>query len=159
LHYSQAAFRVDSHSFVHLSPLKILGPSCESRPQPINFDIHVPSDERFGPNKLKELKSNCVHAMVHFLSPKAELLPRRNSANFQSFEELLDMFSSNRNQKIEGWMRDNLKKLIPVEHLKEINHAMKENRGQLAIPQIISGKKNLDSTCLYINISVSWLQC
>lgn len=39
------------------------GPSCESRPQPINFDIHVPSDERFGPNKLKELKSNCVHAM------------------------------------------------------------------------------------------------
>lgn len=81
--------------------------------------------------------------MVHFLSPKAELLPRRNSANFQSFEELLDMFSSNRNQKIEGWMRDNLKKLIPVEHLKEINHAMKENHGQLPIPQIISGKKIL----------------
>ncbi|KAG4940706.1 hypothetical protein AAZX31_16G076100 [Glycine max] len=114
------------------------GPSCESRPQPMNFDIYVPSDERFGPNKLKELKSNCVHAMVHFLSPKAEFLPRRISADFHSFEELLDMFSSNRNQTIEGWMRDNLKKLIPVEHLKEINHAMKENHGQLPIPQIIS---------------------
>ncbi|RDX63857.1 Linoleate 9S-lipoxygenase 5, chloroplastic, partial [Mucuna pruriens] len=114
------------------------GPSSESRPQPMNFDIYVPSDERFGPNKLKELKSNCVHAMVHFLSPKAELLPQRSSSSFQSFEEILDMFSSNRNQTIEGWMRDNLKKLIPVEHFKEITHAIKENRQQLPIPQLIS---------------------
>lgn len=114
------------------------GPSSESRPEPMNFDIYVPSDERFGPNKLKELKSNCVHAMLHFLSPKAELLPRQSSSNYQSFEEILYMFSSNRDQTIEGWMRDNLKKLMPVEYLKEITHAMKENRGQLPIPQIIS---------------------
>nr|KYP53538.1 hypothetical protein KK1_024430 [Cajanus cajan] len=114
------------------------GPSSEIRPQPMNFNIYVPSDERFGPNKMKELKSNCVHAMGHFLSPKSELYPRQNSANFQSLEEILDMFSSNRNQTIEGWMIENLKKLIPVEHLKEITQAIKENRGQLPIPQIIS---------------------
>ncbi|XP_047176792.1 probable linoleate 9S-lipoxygenase 5 [Vigna umbellata] len=113
------------------------GPSSESRPQPMNFGIYVPSDERFAPNKLKELKSNCVHAMVHFLSPKAELLSHRNSANFQSFEELLEMFSSNRSQIIEGWMKDNLKKLIPIAYLKEITIANKENHGQLPIPQII----------------------
>jgi len=122
---------------------KILGPSSESRPQPMNFGIYVPSDERFAPNKLKELKSNCVHAMVHFLSPKAELLQQRNAANFQSFEELLDMFSSNRSQVIEGWMKENLKKLIPVAYLKEITIANKENHGQLPIPQIISGKEIL----------------
>jgi len=118
---------------------KILGPSSESRPQPMNFSIYVPSDERFAPNKLKELKSNCVRAMVHFLSPKAESLPQRNSANFQSFEELLDMFSSNRSQTIDGWMKDNLKKLIPFEYLKEITTANRENHGQLPVPQIISG--------------------
>ncbi|KAG2381012.1 Linoleate 9S-lipoxygenase [Vigna angularis] len=114
-----------------------LSPSSESRPQPMNFGIYVPSDERFAPNKLKELKSNCVHAMVHFLSPKAELLPHRNSANFQSFEELLEIFSSNRSQIIEGWMKENLKKLIPIAYLKEITIANKENHGQLPIPQII----------------------
>jgi len=109
----------------------------------MNFGIYVPSDERFAPNKLKELKSNCFHAMVHFLSPKAELLPERNSANFQSFEELLDMFSSNGSQTIEGWMKENLKKLIPFAYLKEITIANMENREQLPIPQIISGKENL----------------
>ncbi|KAL9303445.1 hypothetical protein ACSQ67_020708 [Phaseolus vulgaris] len=118
--------------------LSAAGPSSESRPQPMNFGIYVPSDERFAPNKLKELKSNCFHAMVHFLSPKAELLPERNSANFQSFEELLDMFSSNGSQTIEGWMKENLKKLIPFAYLKEITIANMENREQLPIPQIIS---------------------
>ncbi|KAJ1427870.1 PLAT/LH2 domain [Sesbania bispinosa] len=116
----------------------IAGPSFESRPQAMNFDIYVPSDERFSPSKLKELKSNSIHAMVHLLSSKAESLPQRSSRNFQTFEEILEMFSSKRSQTIEGWIRDNLKKLVPVEHLKEITHAIKENHQQFPIPQIIS---------------------
>ncbi|CAL0305990.1 unnamed protein product [Lupinus luteus] len=116
----------------------LAGPSTESRPQALIFDIYVPSDERFGPNKLKELKSNCIHAMIHFLPPKAESLLQKSSRSFDSFEEILDMFSSNRNQKVEGWIRDNLKKMIPVEHLKEITRAMKKNPPKFPIPQIIS---------------------
>ncbi|XP_061376036.1 linoleate 9S-lipoxygenase 6-like [Gastrolobium bilobum] len=114
------------------------GQSTEGRPQAMNFDIYVPSDERFSPNKLKDHKSNCIHAMAHFQSPKEESLPQRSSSSFQSFEEILDMFSSNKNQTIEAWIIDKLKKMVPVEHLKEITHAIKENRQKFPIPQIIS---------------------
>lgn len=107
----------------------------------MNFDIYVPSDERISPSKLKELKSNSIHAMIHFLSPKAESLIQQSSSRFESFEEILDMFSSNRNQTIEGWIRDNLKKMLPVEHLKEITRAIKKNPMQFPVPQIISGKR------------------
>lgn len=120
--------------------LKYLGPSG-SRPQGRNFNIYVPSDERFSPNKLKEIKSNSIHAIVQCLSSNGEPLPQRSSRSFQSFDEILDMFSSNRSQTIMGWIRDNLKKLVPVEHLKEMTLAIKENYQQFHVPQIISGKK------------------
>jgi lipoxygenase len=124
----------------HVSPWKTLGPSTEIRPQATNFDIYVPSDEIFSPNKLKELKSNSINAVVHLLSSKTESLPQQSSRSFQSFEETLGMISSNRNQTIEGWIRDNLKKLVPTEYFKEITRAIKENHQHVPISQIIYGK-------------------
>ncbi|CAK8560106.1 unnamed protein product [Lathyrus sativus] len=111
--------------------------SGTSRSQATSFDIYVPSDEMFSPNKLKELKSNSIHAIVKLLSSKTESLPQQSSRSVQSFEEILNMLSSNRNQTIEGWIRDNLKKLVPNEDLKEITHAIKENQMHDPIPQTI----------------------
>jgi len=75
--------------------LKTLGPSTESRPQATNFDIYVPSDEIFSPNKLKEIKSNSIQAIVHYY------LQRQNHyliKVLEAFNEILDMLSTNRNQ-------------------------------------------------------------
>ena len=124
----------------HVSPWRTLGPSTESRPQATNFDIYVPSDEIFSPNKLKEIKSNSIQAIVHLLSSKTESLPQQSSRSFQSFEEILDMLSANRNQTIEGLIRDNLKKLVPNEYLREITQSIKENHWHVLIPRIIHGK-------------------
>ncbi|MED6176935.1 hypothetical protein PIB30_093065, partial [Stylosanthes scabra] len=114
------------------------GPANERRPS--NFEIYVPSDERFSPNKMKELKSNCIHALAHFLSPKAaEPLLQQCSKSFESFEEILDLlFSTNRNQRIEGWVRDNLKKFLPIQNLEEIIRAIKNKPLELPIPEILS---------------------
>ncbi|KAI5423052.1 hypothetical protein KIW84_046164 [Lathyrus oleraceus] len=111
--------------------------SGTSRSQATSFDIYVPSDEIFSPKKLKELKSNSIHAIVQLLPSKTESLPQQSSRSVQSFEEILNMLSRNRNQTIEGWIRDNLKKLVPNEDLKEITHAIKENHMHDPIPQNI----------------------
>lgn len=115
--------------------------SGTSRSQATSFDIYVPSDEIFSPKKLKELKSNSIHAIVQLLPSKTESLPQQSSRSVQSFEEILNMLSRNRNQTIEGWIRDNLKKLVPNEDLKEITHAIKENHMHDPIPQNIYGKR------------------
>ncbi|XP_058743456.1 linoleate 9S-lipoxygenase-like [Vicia villosa] len=111
--------------------------SGTSRSQATSFYIYVPSDETFSPNKLKELKSNSIQAILQLLSSKTESLPQQSSRSVESFEEILNMLSSNRNQTIEGWIRDNLKKLVPNKDLKEIAHAIKENHLQGPIPQNI----------------------
>ncbi|KAL4355973.1 hypothetical protein HN51_027345 [Arachis hypogaea] len=110
------------------------GPANESRPR--NFEIYVPSDERFSPNKMKELKSNSIHALAHFLSPKA--LHQQCSKSFESFEDILDLFSASRNQRIEGWVRDNLNKMLPIQNLEEIIRLIKNKPLELPIPEILS---------------------
>ncbi|KAI4354146.1 hypothetical protein L6164_003039 [Bauhinia variegata] len=65
-------------------------PSAESRPQAINLDIYVPSDERCSPSKLKELKSNSIHAVLHFLIPEAKSMFQQSSMSFESFEQIFD---------------------------------------------------------------------
>ena len=42
------------------------------KPQALNFDIYVSSDEKFNPRIPKKFKSNSVHTMIHFLSSEAD---------------------------------------------------------------------------------------
>ncbi|XP_038714172.1 probable linoleate 9S-lipoxygenase 7 isoform X2 [Tripterygium wilfordii] len=111
--------------------------STESQPETINFDIYVPPDERFSPKKLSEFISNSIQSTVHFLIPEAKAL-EQNSSSFESFDEILGLFSSNRNQTVEGWMKEKLKKLVPDELFREIVHASEKKPMEFPLPQILA---------------------
>lgn len=72
-------------------------PSTESRPEMFYLDAYVPPDERFSPKKLSEFIENSIQAAVHFLVPEAKT-KSQDSHSFESFNEILDLFSSNRSQ-------------------------------------------------------------
>ncbi|KAI3927456.1 hypothetical protein MKW92_044446 [Papaver armeniacum] len=116
-------------------------PSTESRPGIIHLDIYVPPDERFSPAKFTEFISNTVRAIVHFIIPEAKSIFHQSSGNYESFAEIREMFSNNRNQKLEGWMMDKLKYLIPEDLFKEIQKASKEKSSKFPIPQIIAANE------------------
>ncbi|XP_021685924.2 linoleate 9S-lipoxygenase 6 [Hevea brasiliensis] len=111
-------------------------PSTESRPEIIDLDVYVPSDERFGPKRLSELISNSVRATVHFLIPEASSLLKQGSSNFKSIEEIRNLFYRKRNP-IKGTVTDKIKKLVTDELFKEIIHATKESI-EFPLPQIIT---------------------
>ncbi|KAJ7961701.1 Lipoxygenase [Quillaja saponaria] len=113
-------------------------PLTESWPQAINLDIYVPSDERSSPNKIKELVSKSIKATVHFLVPEAKSILQQSSGSFESFDEIHNMFSSNRNQIKGGWVRENLKKMVPDKLFKEMTLASKNSNVKFPIPRIIS---------------------
>ncbi|KAF7825888.1 linoleate 9S-lipoxygenase 6 [Senna tora] len=113
-------------------------PSIESRPESIIWSIYVPPDERCSPRKLKELQENSVQAIVHFLIPEAKSLFEHNSHSFQSFEEIINMFSGKRNQRIEGRFKERMKNILVHELHKAITHASHKTSVQYPLPQIIS---------------------
>ncbi|KAK9141308.1 hypothetical protein Scep_010989 [Stephania cephalantha] len=119
-------------------PPTTLDPSTESKPDVANLNVYVPPDERFSPLKLNEFISNSIRSIVHFLIPEVKALIQRSSGNFESFEEIREMFSSNRDQALEGWLVEKLKKFVPHQFIKEIDKASKEIPRKFPLPQIIS---------------------
>ncbi|GKU85901.1 hypothetical protein SLEP1_g503 [Rubroshorea leprosula] len=114
-------------------------PSTESRPELFNFDIYVPPDERFSPKKLAEFKRNAIQATLHFLVPEAKkLFQESNGLDFESFDEILDLFSSNRDQVLEGGVAKIMKKLVTDGFFKEITNASKLDSINFPLPQIIA---------------------
>ncbi|KAJ8748171.1 hypothetical protein K2173_000579 [Erythroxylum novogranatense] len=112
--------------------------TAESRPEMINLDIYVPPDERFSPKKLAEVVSRSILAAVHFLIPEVKSVIRNDSNSFESFEEILDMFSRKRNQVAEGKTTEKMKKLLPDNLYQEITHASQEQHSKFPLPQIIA---------------------
>ncbi|KAF8393891.1 hypothetical protein HHK36_020090 [Tetracentron sinense] len=119
-------------------PPSNLDPLTESRPDNLNLDIYVPPDEKFSPQKMSEFIGNSIRAIVHFLIREANLLFQHDSGSFESFEEIYDMFSSKRSQKLEGWVEKKLKNVVSEELVKEFNRARKENYVKFPLPQIIT---------------------
>ncbi|KAF3948713.1 hypothetical protein CMV_025324 [Castanea mollissima] len=113
-------------------------PLTESRPEKINLDIYVPPDERFSPKKLSEFISNSIQATVHLLIPEAKLLFRQDSGSFRSFEETSSFFSSNKNQVVEGQVKEILKSMVPEKLFNEVIHASNQNPVKFPLPQIIA---------------------
>ncbi|TXG55701.1 hypothetical protein EZV62_020957 [Acer yangbiense] len=115
-------------------------PLTESRPEMINLDIYVPPDERFRPKKLSEFIGNSIQATAHFILPEAKSLLEKDSS-VQSFNEIKEMFSSNRSQKVDGWLSEKLHKLVPDELYKGIAHASKGDHLMFTLPQILSNNE------------------
>jgi lipoxygenase len=114
-------------------------PLTESRPEKNNLDIYVPPDERFSPKKLSEFISKSIQASVHLLIPEAKSLLKQDSSSFHSFEETRSMFSSNKS-RVEGWVEEELKKMVPDKLFKEVIQASKKNPLKFPLPQIIEGE-------------------
>jgi lipoxygenase len=114
-------------------------PLTESRPERSKLDIYVPSDEQLSPKKLSELISNVVQAAVHFLFPETDMF-QQDSRSFSSFEETSSIFFRKRNQVVEKWVKETLKKMVPDKLYKEVIHASKENPLEFLLPQIIIGE-------------------
>lgn len=135
--------------FAIRSLVLFIDPSTESRPEMINLDIYVPPDERFSPKKLSEFIGNSIRATVHFLIPEAKSLLNQDSS-FQSFDEIRSLFSSNRSQKVEGWLTQKLQKLVPEQLFKRITHASKGDPMTFPEPQIIASNATLNLLFLSI---------
>ncbi|XP_028798111.1 linoleate 9S-lipoxygenase 5-like, partial [Neltuma alba] len=114
--------------------------SSESRPESMPWSIYVPADERCSPKKLKELQSKAVQAFVYFVIPELKLLLEEDSDDeFQSFQEILNLFSPNRDRKVEGSFKDTIKNtLVPQLANAITRHASQKSPVHYPLPQIIS---------------------
>ncbi|PSR86298.1 Linoleate 9S-lipoxygenase 7 [Actinidia chinensis var. chinensis] len=113
-------------------------PLIESQTEGIKLDVYVPPDERLSPKKLSEIISNSIQATLHFLIPEAKSLFENDARSFESFDEIRDLFSSSRNQVLEGWVAEKVKSMVPPELYKKITHASKQNPMEFQLPQIIA---------------------
>lgn len=102
------------------------------------LDAYVPPDERFSPKKLSEFIENSIQAAVHFLVPEAKT-KSQDSHSFESFNEILDLFSSNRSQVLEAEVAEKIKKLLPDGIFKKFIHASKSDPIKFPLPQIVAG--------------------
>ncbi|XP_077227677.1 putative linoleate 9S-lipoxygenase 4 [Tasmannia lanceolata] len=110
----------------------------ESQPSIINLDIYVPPDERFSPKKMSEFISNSIGAIVHFLIPEAKSFFQKDRKNFESFDQLYEMYSHDRRNVIDSWTADKLKNLVPDRLFREIVKLSKRNPRKFPLPQIIA---------------------
>lgn len=74
------------------------------------------------------------------LIPEAKLLFKQDSGSFRSFEETSSFFSSNKNQVVEGQVKETLKNMVPEKLFKEVIHASNQNPVKFPLPQIIAGE-------------------
>ncbi|KAL5562222.1 hypothetical protein UlMin_031969 [Ulmus minor] len=115
-------------------------PLTESRPDMISLDIFVPPDERFSSKKLSDFISSSAQAAVYCLSHEAKQLFEQESDDYNSFDEVHNMFSGNRSrsQEVEGWIAEKLKNVLPAKLFKEVADVNKKNPQKFPIPQIIA---------------------
>ena len=107
----------------------------------ISLDIFVPPDERFSSKKLSDFISSSAQAAVYCLSHEAKQLFQQESDDYNSFDEVHNMFSGNRSrsQEVEGWITEKLKNVLPAKLFKEVTDVNKKNPQKFPIPQIIAG--------------------
>ncbi|KAL7201185.1 hypothetical protein ACSBR1_032983 [Camellia fascicularis] len=112
------------------------GHNQDNQTETIKLDVYVPPDERLSPKKLSEFISNSIQAALHFVLPEAKSLFGKESGNFESFDEIRDLFTSSRNQVVEGWVAEKLKRMVTPDLFKKITQASKEKPTEFPLPRI-----------------------
>ena len=120
----------------------------------MNLDIFVPPDEQLHPKKLLELLSNSINSVVQFIIPEANSLFKEDSDSFDSFNEILEVFSGHNKQPVKKRLDDRVKMLKPNEQLKGTMHAKKQYSSKFPLPKIIAG----DLTLFFKLIAVYYRQ-
>ncbi|KAL3725032.1 hypothetical protein ACJRO7_030100 [Eucalyptus globulus] len=115
-------------------------PKTKSQPKMIDLDIFVPPDEQLHPKKLLELLSNSIQSAVHFIIPETKSLIKEDSDSFDSFNEILEVFSGNQGQQA-GKVPDEVRKMAPNKQLKRMIHTRKTNQAKFPLPQILAENK------------------
>ncbi|XP_030547739.2 linoleate 9S-lipoxygenase 6-like isoform X1 [Rhodamnia argentea] len=115
-------------------------PKTKSQPKTIDLDIFVPPDEQLHPKKLLELLSNSIQSAVHFIVPEKKSLVKEDSGSFDSFNEMLEVFSGNQGQQVEK-VPDVVRKMAPNKQLKRMIRAIKTVQAKFPLPQIIAEDK------------------
>lgn len=105
----------------------------------MNFDVYVPPDERFSPKKLSEFIGNATKAIAHFVIPEAKSFLHPEDSSFQSFQEIKELFTREKGQKVEEWLLEKLRKVVPEHLVKQIIHASKGNPLTFPLPSIATG--------------------
>lgn len=115
------------------------GKSEETQPGMINLEhVYVPPDERFSPKKMSELIENSIQAAVHFIIPEAKSAIYKDPKSFCVFDEILDLYSSNRSHETERAVLLKLKNLLPADIFKQITSVSKQVPKKFTLPQIIA---------------------
>lgn len=105
----------------------------------MNFDVYVPPDERFSPKKLSEFTGNAIQAIVHFVIPEAKSLLHHEDSSFQTFQEIKEFFTREKGQKVEEWLIEKLRTVVPEHLVKKITHASKGDPMKFPLPSIAIG--------------------
>ncbi|GAA0170917.1 oxygenase [Lithospermum erythrorhizon] len=108
----------------------------ETESRPGLLDMYVPPDERMSPEKLAELMSNIIQAVIHFVKPHKYLASEEDFTHVESFDEIFEMYSTH--EVPEDWLTEKVKPLVPDELFKKIKQTIKEMPEDFPLPRILA---------------------
>ncbi|KAI4329915.1 hypothetical protein MLD38_028246 [Melastoma candidum] len=115
-------------------------PKAENCPAKVNLDIFVPPDDQMHPRKLLELQARATRALVLYLDHEAEFSQKEDSGSFNSFEEILEVFSAIRGPPKENTLNE-ARKILPKEYHRAILETRKQKTRKFPLPCILTANR------------------
>ncbi|GJT30377.1 probable linoleate 9S-lipoxygenase 5 [Tanacetum coccineum] len=114
-----------------------LDPKTETRiPLIESLKIYVPRDERYGHLKMSDFLAEGLEAILKFLLPEFEALVDDTLDEFDSFEDILNLYNGGIKLP-EGRLRDEVLKNIHLQLLRELVRSDGEGLFKYSTPQVI----------------------
>lgn len=137
------AFTLETHiSFISRMYVccSLTDPKSESRlPLLTSVNVYVPRDERFGHLRVSDFVIYALKAVIQFLVPELEALFDSSPADFDTFEDVLKLYSDGI-KILQGPLVEKIREKIPFEALKELIRVDgDEGLIKLPTPHVISG--------------------
>lgn len=103
------------------------------------IDSCIPPDERFSPQKLSEFAKKVIQATLHFVVSQRGSVSREETNQFNSFNEIKELFSGKKSQGVEEWMIKKLEAHLPKEIFKEIGQGIKDYTTKFPMMELFAG--------------------
>lgn len=125
------------------------GTAAESHATQSNLNVFVPPDDQIHPKRLLELQAKTIQAVVLYLEHEMKFLRKEGSGSFDSFQEMLEVFSATRAPP-KSKVPEELMRNLPKEHHETILTARKQKKtDKFPLPRILAG--NELHTISYLN--------
>lgn len=105
------------------------------------IDSCIPPDERFSPQKLSEFAKKVIQATLHFVVSQRGSVSREETNQFNSFNEIKELFSGKKSQGVEEWMIKKLEAHLPKEIFKEIGQGIKDYTTKFPMMELFAGNE------------------